>query len=244
MALRCWIDDREERTTGLKALVRQWGVYGDVERMEYGDVAWAGKEDGKKVVVGLERKTVGDLLSVIESKRFTGRQLEGLLENYHHVYLLVEGRWRCGKAGELEEYGRVRGKYGWRKSRSRLNYWAVSGWLETMANCCGVEVRQTDGLRDTAALVRVLAGWWAKGEHKAHKGVYIPGPSGKVSFVRPNLVWRMAAQLPGIERKGEEISRKFGSAKEMCGASEKEWREVKGIGKVLAGNIVKLLNGG
>ena len=79
---------------------------------------------------------------------------------------------------------------------------------------------------------------WEK--HGSHIAVHAP-VTGPVRLVKPNLVWRMAAQLPGIEMRGREIGYRFQTVREMVGASEKEWMGVKGIGKVLAKRIRKEL---
>lgn len=239
-----WLDDRIG-SRELLPFLRQQGVYADLARLEYADIAFGGNGPDGGVMVGIERKTVGDLISSMTSKRFAGHQLPGLLEGYHVVYLLVEGWMRPGKDGLLEEMssGRWRAK---RRGSKLVTYRAVDGWLSTMEAVCGLRMRYSLDILETAHVIKGLAEWWARpwADHDSHRAVYAPvSGAGPVAFVRPNIVWKMAAQLPGVEKRGREIARRFATPLAMCEATEDDWRAVKGIGKVLAGNIVKLLRG-
>lgn len=239
-----WLDNRVG-SRELLPFLRQQGVYADLVRLDYADVAFGGNGPDGKVMVGIERKTVGDLVGSMTSKQFAGHQLPGLLDDYHVVYLLVEGWMRPSKNGLLEELhsGRWRVK---RRGSKLVTYRAVDGWLSTMESVCGVRVRHTLDILHTAHVVRNLSEWWARpwADHDSHQAVYAPvSGAGPVAFVRPNIVWKMAAQLPGVEKRGREIARRFTTPLAMCEATEKDWRAVKGVGKVLAGNIVKLLRG-
>jgi ERCC4-type nuclease len=50
----------------------------------------------------------------------------------------------------------------------------------------------------------------------------------------------MAAQLPGIDRKALDVSKKFKTVRGMVHASERDWMDVKGVGKVLAKRMVEI----
>jgi ERCC4-type nuclease len=55
---------------------------------------------------------------------------------------------------------------------------------------------------------------------------------------------KVAAQLPLVGwKKAGYVAKRFKSVQAMMEASEKEWREVEGIGKVLAKRIYEGLRG-
>ena len=93
------LDDR----TGsgeLLPLFRPYDAPVELARLDFGDACWLGNGATGPELVGVERKTIHDLVSSMRSKRLSGYQLPGLLRTYDWVYLLVEGVWRCGGRGE------------------------------------------------------------------------------------------------------------------------------------------------
>jgi ERCC4-type nuclease len=79
-----------------------------IERMQFGDFSWLGNgPDGAPWSIGVERKTIGDMIQSITSDRFSGHQLPGLLNTYNAVYVLVEGLYRPDqRTGVLETFKR------------------------------------------------------------------------------------------------------------------------------------------
>ncbi|MBV9084020.1 MAG: hypothetical protein JOZ62_15190, partial [Acidobacteriaceae bacterium] len=85
-------------------------------------------------------------------------------------------------------------------------------------------------------------------QHRSHDTIYAPGPDtlrapGKAPiFTRaPGLVAKLAAQLPGIDRKAYDVERHFKTVSAMMSASEKDWQEIPGIGKQTAKQVVEIL---
>src|SRR2546426_10716375 len=101
------VDDR----TGSKALY-PFLPSGSAEicRLNSADYAFVGNGNGKPTLVGIERKGLNDALQCIQTGRFAGTQLPGLLHDYDVVYLIVEGAWRPGKEGTLERLARGGGQ--------------------------------------------------------------------------------------------------------------------------------------
>src|SRR4030042_1651897 len=84
---------------------------------------------------GIERKTFPDLLGSIESGRFSGHQLSGLLNHYHVVYFLVEGEYKLvdGDIFIPSGAGRVRWiPVGGAKRQHRFSYAQYSGFINTL----------------------------------------------------------------------------------------------------------------
>jgi len=207
-------------------------------RLGFGDASFVGKgKDDIPVMVGVERKTLSDLVGSLESGRFSGHQLPGLLASYNTVYLVIEGIGRVSR--ELVE---VRQKGEWRSLG--VSELALDNFLNTLEVMAGVIIRQTNTPQRTAYLIRHLYQWWDKGwdSHKSHLVFYDPRPT--LTITKPGLVRRIAKELPGIgwTRSGP-VSKHFGSVREMVLADHQQWEEIEGIGKGLAGRVVEAING-
>jgi ERCC4-type nuclease len=212
--------------------LRHLGLQVTVEQLDFADVMFHGNGADGDCVVGIERKTIRDLINSMETKRLAGHQLAGLVENFHYAFLFVEGIWRPGTSGDIEE---MRGG-GWRAvylGGRTANYRAVHNHLTTLDLLCGVRTWRTYSTQETCRAVSDLYHWFndkAWEGHESHIAVHSK-ISGPVRLVKPDLVWRMAAQLDGVDRRAQDVSRRFKTVVEMVNATEKQWREVKGTGK-------------
>lgn len=226
------------------------GVPVVVSRLEFADFCFIGNgPDDEPVSIGVERKGIKDLLNSMVSGRLAGHQLVGLVNSYHHVYIVVEGLWRFNpNDGMLEERNGkdwIPLQLGSRRFMAR----EVLGFLHTLMIKTGVMVFYSGSRRETAQVVSVLYHWWTNkkwDEHSAHLGLVKRHQSNEnaVELVKAPLIRRMAAELPGVGwQKSREVARHFGSVLEMVLAAEREWRQIPGIGKILAERIVKEING-
>jgi len=178
--------------------------------------------------------------------RLSGRQLIGLLNSYHVVYLVIEGIFRANpQNGVLEVYR----KAGWQEyATGKRRYMARDIWLfmNTLQVICGIHCYHCPRETDTVHYLMALHHWWDKEyhEHKSHLQMHdIVG--NRVRLYRQTLIRRIAYQLDGVGyEKSKLIDRKFNTVWELVMASEKELMEIEGIGKKLAGDIVKQLRGG
>lgn len=237
------IDDR----TGSKELERYLGrsVPRVLTRLQFADVAWVG-DNGE--LVGVERKTISDLCSCIADGRLSGHQLLGMLNEYHRIYILVEGVWRSnGNNGVLEVY--KGGKWiPLELGRRRFMYREVANFLNTLAIMCRVNVWQTSNMVESGQWISNTYWWWQKEweRHKAHLQFRVDMEYGEsVSLSKPNLVCRMAKELSGVGwSKARELGKRYGNAMELVMAQEKDLMEVAGIGKKLARSIIKELSDG
>jgi ERCC4-type nuclease len=211
-----------------------------IERLQFGDAAFTGNGPGGVDLIGIERKGLHDFINSADSGRLQGHQLPGLLASYNHVYIILEGLWRPGDNGMLEEWRRG----GWQelqKGSRRYPTSLIDNLLNTLSVVTGVIVRQTSNQKQTASLIHHLYLWWQKDweKHRGYVGFNVP--PAPVSLLRkPSLVRRIAKELPliGWERS-DKVAKRFPTVASMLLADEKEWREVEGIGKVLANAVVK-----
>lgn len=235
-----FIDDREG-SADLAKLVDN----GVLVRLEYGDAMFPGQGPEGEVEIGVERKTIRDLVNSIASGRLSAHQIPGMVEHYYRSYIVVEGLWR-GRPGDgklqMSYNGRTwkdidTGRHGWTEA-------AVWHFLMTAEEKAGVVVRTTRDIRGTAAVVEMLESWWSKpwDEHKSH--IHLHRVLDTAQLGRPSLLRRVAAELPGIGvDRSVAVERHFGSVAAMFAADVKEWMKVEGVGKVIARAVVEALHG-
>jgi DNA integrity scanning protein DisA with diadenylate cyclase activity len=67
-------------------------------------------------------------------------------------------------------------------------------------------------------------------------------PSALLRPGKPSLLRRIAIELPNIGYERVAIVEKFGTVRRMFEATEEEWRNLEGIGKVTAKNCWEALH--
>lgn len=211
-------------------------------RLSYGDASFLGKGQGDvPLLVGIERKTIGDLLNSMESGRLQGHQIPGLVASYNVVYLIVEGVCRNveGEDDVMEQMSC--GK--WRAMRVTRK--AFDSFLNTLEVLAHIIVRQTSNPKNTASLISNLYCWWQKGwdDHKGHLGFAMSLPP-TAQLSKPSLLRRVVKELPGIGwERSKAVADYFGSIEAVVAATEKDWMNIDGIGKVLSKQLVKVIKG-
>lgn len=214
-----------------------------ITKLEYGDFSFMGNGPQGPAVIGVERKTIMDLVSSISSGRLSGHQLVGLLNIYDFVYVVVEGQWKIHPSGLLY---RVTSGGNWTKvhlGKREFSANSVYNFINTMSVMCGIITVRTNNVRETAKWLDGLYEWWSKdwGKHNSHAQFQIRQKHASLS--KPNLLTRIAKELSGVGwDKAINIGKYFGSIDELLDADIKELMEVPGIGKVLAHSIKKELN--
>lgn len=226
-----WVDNRKGSAELFIPLSAR-RVPVELTTLQYGDCCFVGHAAQGDVLIGIERKTIRDLIQSMTTGRLSGHQLPGLVEHFAYRWLLIEGRYRESPDGFVE----LPWKTGWEVVR--LQYSALENYLLTVQLRAGVSVQRTYDLRDSAHWLALLYRWFTAKEwqeHRAHLALQqVADPS---MWLKPNLVHRMAAQLPGIDEKAKDIAGKFPTVADMVTADEVTWRSIPGIGKVLAKRI-------
>jgi ERCC4-type nuclease len=217
----------------------------ELGELGYGDIQIEGRgPEGCPVLVGVEYKKLGDLAQCIDNGRLVGHQLPGMLESYDDVWVLVEGIWKQGRFGEVLV---PRGST-WKPLRSgtgNFSYIAMEGFLLTLQEKLQVKVRLTGTGGQTVQWLSALNRWWTGKDWDDHRAHLNFDNSQALSLIaRPSLVRKMAATLPGIGwDKSGKVARHFASVVEMVNAPQNEWEQIEGIGKGIAKNVVKAMEG-
>jgi ERCC4-type nuclease len=233
--------DPREGSKQYAPLLSSLGAPVELTPLDFGDAVFFGSDRS----VGIELKKFDDMLQCIVTGRFSGHQLPGLASTYDDVWLIVEGLWRPGDDGVLEQWGwnHTTRKAGWvsaGKGKRRWMYRDFDNYLTTIEVKGGVRVKRTSSETETARVVYGLYNWFQDVEgHRAHLAFNRAGRDQAI-FTRPTLARRVAAELPGIgfDRSGM-IAGHFETVRKMVAADEKEWRTLPGIGKKLAKDIVE-----
>ncbi len=239
-----YIDSR----VGSKELEKYIPVRSVVTTLQYGDIAFLGNgPNGACRSIGIERKTINDLVSSMTSARLSGHQLIGMLQAYDYVYLLIEGIWRANPSdGLLEIMKSVRGKRGFRPvelGKRRFTAREVWNYVNTLAVQGGMFVWHAENIGQSGRWIAALYGWWNKDweSHKSiHRGHTQSPPH--AMLIKPTLTHRMVKEIPGIGwDKGKAVATSFPTMEKLLAADEKDLARVPGIGKKLAKEIWRSL---
>lgn len=241
------IIDNRTGSDDLASLLRRRGVEADLGRLPYGDASFVGEgPEGMPVSIGVEVKTVTDVLACIIDGRFAGHQLPGLVQAYNYPFLLIEGKFRPDRiSGMLQIMGHKGYWHVPHLGQRSFMYKELDAWLFTMEFRGGCRVVRTYDRPETVQYLADLYHWWtdkAFEQHRSH--LALQSEPDKALLVRPSIVRRFAAELPGIGwEKSAAVSSHFATPADLILASEEEWRTIPGIGKVLAQRIIEALNG-
>lgn len=235
------VDDREGSRNLLVCPVLQGrGVLG---RLDFGDVMLTGHgPDASTVTVGVEVKSVSDLLSSIATGRLGGHQIPGMLKSYDHSWLLVHGACRIGSDNSLE----VRSKGAtWRKFHigKRPVPWSyLEGFLLTATMLSPLRVKWCHNFDEAATWLAVFDHWLEKPWDK-HRGLSVFDMSGGTTALPGSdpvttQMAKTAASLPSIGWERAWASAKhFNSLNEMFNATADDWKKIDGIGPVIAKSV-------
>jgi len=232
--------DNREGSADLAAPLTKRGLPVELTRLAYGDLCWFGDGPEGVTLVGVEHKTVSDVLNCITSQRFTGHQLPGMQDVYAPwTYLLVEGEWRVSHDGALL----VERKPGWWApapgGRKTWMFRDLAHWLSTVVNQGGMRLVRTASRDESLAWVHSEYTWWTSKSWDGHKSIakahWQPArraPAERFELVKPkkpSRLERLYAQLFGWETAATVIQ-SFPALGQAVAASDKQWLRIEGIG--------------
>lgn len=229
----------ERGSKELLPLIRQIGIKAELAHLPFGDFSFSGNGPKGEIYVGIERKTLHDLLNCIDTSRYSAHQKPGMDVLYSIKYLMVEGIFKAHDKGWLME-GNQQGQFWICKPGGRpVLYSKLRRYMFSVGHS-GVTVTQTRDMYQTAYDVCELYHYWNKPweDHTSMlemPKIVLPSIAGK-----PRLVRKWAADLDGIGAKlSEEAGRKFKTGAKLAAASVEEWQEIPGVGRVTAERVWK-----
>lgn len=236
-------------------------------RLRSADVSFLGGSSTSPTSIGIEYKSLADLLSSIDTGRLSATQAPRMLEDYNHCYLLYYGEYRCdvstgylqvlrpiarGRKTRWHTYTRsgpvlpetlARALKAGRRPRI-VQYAYLEGYLLTLA-AAGITVHHVASPLDAAPWLATLYHWYQRTTHTALHSFDQSAKSALIPGLDPLTRTRacIAAQLPGIGYKlGVRVAQHFTSTAAMVNASADEWQCIPGIGKSLATSAVDMLH--
>lgn len=204
----------------------------EIRSLLFGDYQFLGGVPGGYGMIGVERKTISDLISSIKDGRLAGRQIPGLAQTCQVYFLLVEGIWKENHRGYVSM---LQGK-NWIDFQMKAN--SLRGFLISASCLMGARIIRTQSRLDTSKTLDSLFNWFQK-DWEDHRSAQVlaatpEGPAADLG-VGLSLVGRMVSQIPGIGyEKALKVSQEFKTPKEMMDAKVTDWQGVPGIGRKLA----------
>ena len=212
-------------------------------RLDFGDAMLTGHgPESSTITIGVEVKSVSDLLSSVATGRLAGHQIPGLLKGYDHAVLDVHGECRPGINNMLQ----VRRGPKWSTYRigSKPVPWSyIEGFLLTAQMFSPLRIKWCYDLYEVAVWLAVFDHWLEKPWEK-HRGLAVFDKSREQSApVGANPVEtqiaKIAAALPAIDWvRGWAAAKHFESVTEMMDAGVDDWMEIPGFGPVIAKSAV------
>lgn len=166
-----------EGVNGFAARLRGLGLPVTLTRLAYGDIRFLGYgPEGLPVTIGVECKSVHDLLACMCDGRFAGHQAPGLVTEYQQPWLLMEGEWRAQKGtGLLEYFGR---DFRWKLAEvgSRRFMWRdLESWLLTIETKVGLRAHWSLNWEAASVWIATLYSWWTNGKRVNREGEVVAG---------------------------------------------------------------------
>lgn len=197
--------------------------------MPYGDFTFEGRgPGGKSIMIGVERKTVRDMLNCITTGRFSGHQLKGMLEMYFRAYVILEGIHQPGGDGVLEENGFPKG---WRPVQTgsiRYMYSRLDNFINSIEESTPIRFKFASNKTMTVMQIANLYRFWNDkeyDEHKAADGIHnVPRVEIFEKWSFPRI---FAHELPGIKDAAKMVARHFVTVHNMVNAKIQDWAEVQ-----------------
>lgn len=251
---------RSERLDEFLSLIRSHRIDATATRYESGDFYFEGNGPGGRTIdVGIERKSIRDLIGSMRSNRLSDVQIPAMLETYELSWIVVEGLFRpCPTSGMLQEYrGKSTGWVDLTIGRQTFMHSEVERFLMQLTMTVALEypgrplfVWQT---RNTSETVNSIANLYAQlsrkrwDQHRSFTGVRMPVITEPTVFHKrtpeeENVLFRRRVAMcnTGIGNDtGVSIAKHFKKAKDYVNATESELREVDGVGKTRAASIAK-----
>lgn len=231
----------------IQSYIRKMNVMCDRDhQIEYGDAAFEGNGPEGRILIGVERKTLSDLMNCIEDARYSDKQKQGMKKMYKKSYLMVEGEWGPstgnGDKGLLME--KKYGKWSYFYYRNRpIAYSTVYRYLLSVG-MCGVDIQYAKSIEHTAQNLVEMFHYWQKkwANHTAMLDVHhieLPQLMGK-----PKLVRKWASDIEGLGIKYSLAAAKiFKTPIKLATSDEMDWLKIDGIGVATAQKIVREING-
>lgn len=211
-------------------------------RLSCADFAFSVNGPVGPLKIGVERKTVSEILAAFQDRRFAKKQLPRMLAKYDLVVLVVEGIADVARDGMLMS-GQWTAGYGY----AHHLYENYAKFQLTLAVKTRVIVWRTKHKTETAHFLHAFYRWGTK-QWKDHKSAYVVNSlmPDRLMLDERTVKRQVLAQLPGVGWvKSAKAAKYFPSIQAAVNAPIAEWNHALGIvkGKKTATHLVNVLRG-
>ena len=226
--------------------IRNLGIEAELSGNLESDFQFIGNgPDNETILVGIERKTITDLIQSMRDNRLAGQQVGRMVATYDRRYLIVEGIWRLNRDNGYVEC--PAGAKGWRVVRGAVKYQELDRFLCSLGEFADMQIWRTNTEDETCRAIADRYIWWQKQyhEHRTAKTVYSnevkrKGRRGLIFKEKSSLLEKWLCQLNGIDGRTVELAKWFESPLALAQADVTDWMTIKGlkIGRKTAEKIV------
>lgn len=233
--------DRRIGSQELIPHIKRIGVTVEKADLQFGDAAFEGKGPDGTIAIGVERKTLHDMLTCIDDARYSGHQRVGMAQMYTVSILMIEGHWKPHDAqGVLMEGFNGGVSWGYCKYRSQRTMYSKLYRYLLSVSLSGVLVSYSRDPFHTAyniceAFHYFQKPWTAHTSLQEVQKLNLPTLNAK-----PSLVRKWAADIEGIGTKlSLDAERLFKSPIRLANAEELDWLKIPGVGVKTARQVVR-----
>lgn len=245
------VDPRDGARPGassqLVTYLRAQGVVADKATLEYGDVCFEGRGPQGSCLIGVERKTLHDMLTCIQDGRYNQQRI-GMSRTYAYSFLALEGYWRPKEDGFLMEGFQAGTSWGYCRPRGRnIAHAELYNYLVGVA-LSGVIITHSRDLQHTAINISNIFNYFQKkwNQHTSLLEIHKPKlPAMSLNIQQfPTLTRRWAADIDGVGSKYSiEAEELFKTPIRLATSDELDWVRIGNIGAATAKKIVKQIQG-
>ena len=196
-------------------------------QLPYGDLYFVGRGiKGAGLNIGIEHKTVPDLVNSLQTARLQGHQLQGMREAepgqqpfYDHCWLVVEGRATYDRQGMLTR----------KQHNLGMSINELYKRLTVLHLCGGLNWVWFNTRRETVKWIEAFYQTWTDkdlDQHKSHLALY------EAPTLMPiSQCVRTLSTLPGVGRRiAKSAEQAFGSIKHAINYNAQTWANLEIIG--------------
>lgn len=224
----------------LLPLLRRAGVRAVTShQMRFGDFMFEGYGPMGETTIGIERKTIHEVIGGLTSPEFK-RQIRGMLTTYKIAWLIIEGYYKQDPtSGALVLSGGREGGF----TRQRWLWDTIEKFVTGMTAQTPLRIKTTMGMAGTVAQLKVLYDYYRVPWEKHSSMLSVDESVIREAILSEQTVKRSVfAQLPGVYFvRSQAAAEHFGSIWDGMTAGASEWSKVKGIGPKTAVGVVKAI---
>lgn len=254
-----YIDSRAGSGMGVGDLypyIKKIGAPCEKRILPAGDAAFEANSLNGPIWIGVERKTIADMLTCIDDSRFSAGQKLAMYDHFDICVLCIEGMWEPGiPPNQGWMYQAYRDKHegpGYHRkdhwamalsaAKQRVLYSKLYRYLISLSMSPKLKITYSYDLWGTAYNITEWYQWGLKTRHTSQMEtqlVVVPEMTGRASLAR-----KWAHALDGIGNVwSDEAGKMFRTGHALANAEESDWMRIDGISFSKARRIIQQVRG-